>query len=191
MIKNIRFGPRQPWTRRFFFPAITMFAIWAALEFTHTHAWKLGIPLVTLLAGWLCGLGGFLLVLLSPLFIYPLSYFRNASLMERSLTALTPMMAECGYHTFLAGSVFPLGKTLYYGIGPIFLVILVANLMLMGICEIFCRLRVRSRQRVRVWTPGPPIVILAGPPALWLLLLWDGGVHWFYIYQEGYKLLFW
>lgn len=32
--------------------------------------------------------------------------------------------------------------------------------------------------------------IVAGFASMYLALFWDGGVHWFYLYQEGYKLLF-
>jgi len=187
-ITRIRY--RQPWTRRFLFPSLTILAVWALMEIAHAQAWKLGIPLITLLAAWTCGLGGFLLLFLSPLLMYPLAYSRNASLMERSLTALTPFLAECGFQTFIASQIYTTGEALYYSLGPIFLVVLFANLSVMGVCEILCRLRIKSRHIIRVWTAGPFIAILCGPVAVWVMLVWDGGVHWFYLYQEGYKFLF-
>ncbi len=160
------------------------------MEITHAQAWKLGIPEITILAAWTCGLGGILLLFLSPLVTYPLVYARNATLAERSLTALAPFLAECSYQTFTASQVYTTGEAFYYSLGPIFLIVLFVNLSLMGICEILCRLREKSRRVIRVWTAGPVIAMLCGPLAAWLMLVWDGGVHWFYLYQEGYKLLF-
>ena len=48
----------------------------------------------------------------------------------------------------------------------------------------------RKGAQIKVWTPLPLSAILSGLAALYLMMLWGGGVHWFYFYQEGYLALF-
>jgi len=63
---------------------------------------------------------------------------------------------------------------------------------LLGIAEIACRWRQRSRSGHprRVISTGPVVSVCFMLAAVYVLLLWGLGVHWFYIYQEGYKILF-
>ena len=64
-------------------------------------------------------------------------------------------------------------------------------LAMSGVAEIICRIRDRRRgTQTKVWAPLPLSAILSGLAALYLMMLWGGGVHWFYFYQEGYLALF-
>jgi len=62
----------------------------------------------------------------------------------------------------------------------------------MGLCELMCRWRLgkRSEEPIRVFSPGPIVSIVVGLVALYLCLLGGLGVHFFYIYIEGYKAIF-
>jgi len=61
----------------------------------------------------------------------------------------------------------------------------------MGIREIIFRLLARQRgHRKDIHYIGPIAAIASGPLAVFVLMIWGEGVHWFYIYQEGYKLFF-
>ena len=34
------------------------------------------------------------------------------------------------------------------------------------------------------------MVAIAGLATAYVAVLWDGGIHWFYLYEQGYKALF-
>jgi hypothetical protein len=190
MRKYLFHGGRPHWTRRFLTPLLLVVSIWALLEIVHTNTWKLGIPCLTLIAGWIGGLGGFFYQFLSPLLTWPMTYFRQASLFERTIASLSPVMAECCLESMRAGLVYSPGESLYYSLGQVFLFVMCVNLSLMGFCEILCRLKAGVFRNIRIWSPGPFIAMSIAPLAAWVMLIWEGGVHWFYLYQEGYKFLF-
>ncbi len=87
---------------------------------------------------------------------------------------------------------FTLGETLYYGLNTVFLLAVFSALGQMGLCELICcwRLGKRSEEPVKVFSPAPVIAILVGLAALYVCLLWGLGVHFFYIYIEGYRAIF-
>jgi len=182
---------RRPLAERFLFPAALVLLLWAALTLTYENAWKLGAPGLQKAVSWACGLGGELFRALAVLIAYPLAYVRGASLWERALASLAPFLAWWLMHMIIAAGVFGAGEALYYGISQTYLVSFFVALSLMGASEIACR-RVRQRRGggVKVWTPGPVAAVLSGPAAVCVVMLWGGGVHWFYGYQEGYRLLF-
>jgi hypothetical protein len=87
---------------------------------------------------------------------------------------------------------FTFGETLYYGLNTAFLLSVFGALGQMGLCELICRWRLgkRSEEAVKVFSPAPVISIVVGLAALYVFLLWGLGVHFFYIYIQGYRVLF-
>lgn len=182
---------RRPLAERFLFPAALVLLVWAVLTLAYANAWKLGAPGLQSAVSWACGLGGELFRPLAVLIAYPLAYFRGASLPERALAAMAPFLAWWGLQVGIAAGVFGPGEALYYGFSQNYLLGFFLGLSLMGTCELACRwARKRRGGGGKVWTPGPVAAILSGPVAVYVVILWGGGVHWFYGYQEGYKLLF-
>lgn len=81
---------------------------------------------------------------------------------------------------------FSTGESLYYAVNPIWLAAVGSQVATAGLSEILWRLRHRSR-------PGswlPVLAMVTGGALTWATVLWDGGVHWFYVYQQGYRALF-
>jgi hypothetical protein len=126
------------------------------------------------------------------LFVYPSMFFRGASGGERVLGSLITPIVWTLKELVRVSEFFTLGETLYYGLSSIFLLIFIGSLGLMGICELICRVIVKRKSAVpiKVVTPLPVLGIVFGLIAFYVIFIWGVGVHWFYIYQEGYKALF-
>ncbi|TAL30467.1 MAG: hypothetical protein EPN93_19635 [Spirochaetes bacterium] len=138
------------------------------------------------------GLVLFILIGFGPLIAYPLAYFRGASIAERMGASLATIIAWIAVELSLVSEFFTLGETLYYGLSSAFAITVISAFALMGICEMICR-KVRARrtgEMVRIVTPAPVIAIMAGIVAVLVMLVWGIGEHWFYIYIEGYRLIF-
>jgi hypothetical protein len=74
----------------------------------------------------------------------------------------------------------------------VLLLLLIGQVGLMGLAEMVCR-AIGNHHTISgrsVFSPGPVAAILAALTALYVFLLWGMGVHWFYIYLQGYKALF-
>jgi len=126
------------------------------------------------------------------LYVYPVMFFRGASGGERVLGSLITPLAWLLKELIRVSEFFTFGETLYYGLSSLFLLIFIGSLGLMSICELICRAIVRRKSGapVKVVTPLPVIGIVSALIALYVIFIWGVGVHWFYIYQEGYKALF-
>jgi hypothetical protein len=126
------------------------------------------------------------------LIIYPIAFFRGASLLERVVACLVIPVFWSGAEIIRVTEFFTLGESLYYALSSQFIVYLACASLQMGLCEIICRwwLRWRHHAGTKVVPPGALVSILAGAVGVYVVLIWGGGVHWFYIYQQGYKILF-
>ena len=86
---------------------------------------------------------------------------------------------------------FTWGESVYYGFSTSGLLPLIFNIGIIGLCELVCRARAqRIGVRVRVFTPAPLLALALLPAGVYVMFIWGMGTRWFYIYQEGYKLLF-
>ena len=124
--------------------------------------------------------------------IYPMAFFRGASAGERIVACLITPLVWNVKELVRVSEFFTFGETLYYGLNTVFLLSVFGALGQMGLCELICRWRLgkRSEEPVKVFSPAPVISIVVGLVALYLCLLWGLGVHFFYIYIEGYRAIF-
>lgn len=133
----------------------------------------------------------FLLLLAGSLLIYPILYFRGATWQERVWGCLLLPLVYLLTAVWRATAYFPFGEAVYYGFNPLTVGSASIQIGLMGLMEMVCRAVTRGRGEPQpVVQPYLLASVLVGAAALYVTLLWDGGVHWFYIYQEGYRLLF-
>ncbi len=187
---------KRPFWQRFLLPGLLLMGFWLLID------WLVAVQMQPPFSGgnanfyrvWLNILAGtrFGLLLLGTFIIYPIMYFRGASLLERLLGAallpLTYMISAMSRAT----DFFPLGQAIYYGFNSLAFGSLFLQLGLVGMTEMACRWWAKRRYRQSGPIVGWPWVaaIFVGGFSLYLTLFWDGGVHWFYVYQEGFKLLF-
>ena len=182
---------QQSFTRRFVFPAVLIFAIWLCMKLIYETTWRLNLGEVKNTLSWFFGLGNEIFRMAAPIIAYPIAYFRGATPKERILACLTPCLGWYFYQLYLAFGVFSLGETLYYGLSSACLFSFFNTLSVMGVCELICRNRLKKRGEViKTWNPIAIGSIFLGPASAFLMLVWGGGTHWFYIYIEGYKFLF-
>ena len=190
MMQRRVFSHRQSFSLRFLFPSLVVLGIWLVMKLVYENAWKVDLGVVNTIISWVCGLGDIVFRVLTPLIVYALACPRGASLAERVVASMVPTFAWAAYELYLAAGVFSAGETVYYGFGSAFLFVFSVLISVIGICELVFRQTARQRRREKARVTGPILAILTGPLAVFLLLVWGGGVHFFYLYQEGYKLFF-
>jgi len=157
----------------------------------YNHFWRLGLPTLQWIAGHLFGLTVFFGVGCGALYVYPAAYFRGATLVERICTCLVTPALYTASDVLRVREFFSWGESLYFALSPGFQLILLANLGCMGLAEMLCRLSLRRKGVViRVITPLPLAAVLLLPVGVYVIVIWGFGVHWFYVYQQGYKALF-
>lgn len=87
---------------------------------------------------------------------------------------------------------FPPGQAAYYGVNPLFVGGVGSQVAVAAIAEGLWRWRHARKgdPRGSVVTPALVATMVLGFGVLFIAVLWDAGIHWFYVYQQGYKLLF-
>lgn len=192
MPNSLAFQERCSLTRRWVIPASTLlglsalfFGISVNLEgIENAGIYRLAMNGVHLML--------FICVAFGSLFIYPWMFIRGASLAERIFGSLITPLAFVAKELIRVREFFTWGEALYYALSPVLLLLLIGQVGLMGLAELVCR-AMGNRRAVsarRVVSFGPVVAILAALAALYVILLWGMGVHWFYIYMQGYKALF-
>jgi len=183
---------QQSFFKRFIVPAgiILVAAVISWLAYSNSGAIR--NDKIHWVIAYLSGLILFLTLGFGTFFVYPFMYFRGAGVNERIVASLVTFIAWTFKELIRVSEYFTPGETLYYGLSSIFILILLGTLGQMGICELMCRKIAKKRvsETIKVITPLPVIAIVTALLALFILLVWGGGVHWFYIYMEGYKSLF-
>lgn len=185
--------PKQSFWRRFLQPVGTVLLVWAVTSVVYLEwAWRLEPGALRSTLAFSSAVLLFLSIGFGALYIHPIAFFRGASAGERWIACLvTPLLWNLK-EMLRVGEFFTAGETLYYGLNTAFLLAVFGSLGLAGLSELVCRWRLgrRSEQPVRIFSPAPLVWIGAGLAAVYLLLLWGLGVHFFYIYIQGYKAIF-
>ena len=185
---------QKSFSKRFVLPVAMVLATMIVTAIVYFHlAWRMDAgspirPAITWISSWLL----FISIGFGALYIYPTGFFRGASMAERIIACLITPLVWNLKEMIRVSEFFTLGETLYYGLNTSFLLALFGALGQMGLCELICRWRLgkRSDEPVKVLTPAPVIAICAGLAVLFICLLWGLGVHFFYIYIDGYRAIF-
>jgi hypothetical protein len=192
-MKETRVGiERRPFASRFLLPVSVPLLTWLVLHLVTRDAGWIGDPQAYRL---FMNAGHVLLYAayaLSAVVLYPVLYFRGASLPERVLGCYVTPLAYVVKEVIRVNQYFTVGESLFYVLTSIVMGGLFIQVGLIGAGEIISRLLYRRKfgvpVRVFTWQPLASMAVAVG--ALYVMLLWDGGVHYFYLFQEGYKLLF-
>lgn len=185
---------QKSFSKRFILPVGIVLATMIVTTIIYFHlAWRMGgdnpiRPVVTTVSSWVL----FISIGFGACYIYPTGFFRGASVAERIAACLVTPLVWNLKEMVRVSEFFTLGETLYYGLNTVFLLAVFSALGQMGLCELICRWRLgkRSEEPVKVFSPTPVIAIFVGLAALYVCLLWGLGVHFFYIYIEGYRAIF-
>ncbi len=140
----------------------------------------------------LSGIVMFLAIGFGSFLIYPLSYFRGASLGERIVgCVLTPLIWN-GIEMYNVGQAFTLAESLFYGVNIISIGTVAVQFLIMGICDFFCRLKERrdGREDTKAISPFSVLASVSGILGIYLVLVWGEGVGLHYLLIGLYKKIF-
>ena len=185
---------QKSFSQRFILPVVVVLATMIVAGVIYLHlAWRLGSgsflgPIVSTVSACVF----FASVGFGALYIYPTSYFRGASVAERIAACLVAPIIWNLKEMVRVSEFFTFGEMLYHGVNTVFLLAIFGTFGQMGLCELICRWRLGKRgdEPAPIFSPAPVIAICAGLAALYVCLLWGFGVHFFYIYIDGYKAIF-
>jgi hypothetical protein len=184
---------RTSFGQRFLKPVFVVLLTLVVSNITYFYlSWQITHPVLGSIVAFVSAAVLFISIGFGTLYIYPVAYFRGANKLERILACLVTPVVWNIKEMIRVSEFFTLGETLYYGLNTAFLLSLFGAIGMMGLCEMLCRWQLGKRTgiRVKVFSPVPVLSIVVGIAALYVCLLWGLGVHFFYIYIEGYRALF-
>ncbi len=130
----------------------------------------------------------FLSIFFSVFFIYPISFFKGAGLKERTMASFIPLLVWMIKEIIRMKTVFSVGESLYFGLNPLFIFLILVTVFQMGISDFLCRvlLKKRSKEPVKIF-PKPTVVLLLGSLIslfLFLAFILKFGIFYFNTYGK-------
>jgi hypothetical protein len=124
--------------------------------------------------------------------IYPMSFFRGAALKERVIGCLVTPVVWNGIEIYNVSEAFTPAEALFYGVNILFLGTVAGQFLMMGICDVLCRLYTRKTGQGDAGTVSPFAVLasLSGILGIYLVLVWREGVGLHYFLIGLYKSIF-
>jgi hypothetical protein len=177
---------------RLLMPAGIVLLLMGASAWVYDASWRIDHGPLRSAVAFLSGILLWLSIGNGALLAYPMARFRGAGLGERAVACLASPVIWNIKEMVRVSEFFTAGESIYYGLNSLFLLAVIGAFAQMGLCELLCRRRLRSagQWHGRVATWPPVMAIVAGLSALFLMSYWGDGVHWFYVYMQGYKALF-
>ena len=90
------------------------------------------------------------------------------------------------------GQAFTLTESLFYGVNIISIGTVAGQFLIMGICDVFCRLNVRraGHEDTRAISPFAVLACVSGILGIYLVLGWREGTGLMYLFVKLYKAIF-
>ncbi len=180
---------RASFLNRFLLPLLIASVVMASSRIVFNNAVRIESPDLYSLVAVLSGTLQFASVVLVAMLLYPITYFRGATAVERVTAASMNLALWIGIDTYHVSEAFPLSESLYYGI-QIGAILFAWNFALMGMLELACRAVSKRRGNpIRIVTPLPILPILLFLAVICLLSK-QGGAYYFNLLLDGYLALF-
>jgi hypothetical protein len=179
-------------TKRMIVPALPVMIMMLVSWFAYEYAWRIDSAVIHRGLAFAAGILLFAVIAFGPMLVYPMAYFRGAVVGERILACMITPIFWNVKEVVRVTEYFTVGESLYYGLNPLFLGLLAVVLFQIGLAEIICRRRLQKRDKISllVFRPAAVVAMVVGAAGVFIFNLWGMGVHWFYVYQEGYNALF-
>ncbi len=172
-------------------PAMTVFIVMAVSFVVYNLVWRTGIPWIHKPLALISGVTLFLSHWFGTLYIYPISFRRGASLMERVVASLSIPFIFIVKEIVRITSTYTILESLYYFLSPLAVGITFFAIFQMGICEAVMRGRLKKGgEKVRVFSPGTVASIVIGLGVTATIFFWGLGEHYFYMFLVGFRALF-
>jgi len=196
MAEMIEKKGKKPFSHRVLFPVGVAFGAWVLLNFLTSHLeWFGSGNTYRAAADILYPMLG-LTIVFSSLFLYSVMYVRGASARERILWAYIVPYAYILKEIWRVSAFFSPAESFYYALAPTTLGLLVGQIGLLCLCEIFWRWRDKKRGgSIRIIATAPAVGLVICLIMTYFMFFWGSsgdtpGSKWFYLYMEGYKALF-
>ncbi len=125
------------------------------------------------------------------IYIYMVSYFRGASLLERILACFIPAFLWATKESIVVAGVYSVPEGIYFYLCIVNQWLVSTIIAEIGLSHILCRRKLKKQKEEIKGTAIPAFLAMVfGIGNSLFILLWNVGVHHFYIFMEGYKALF-
>jgi hypothetical protein len=182
---------KQSFARRWVTPTATVFLTMVVTGLIYQFAWRIPHEGTSRAVSAIIAVPFFLSIGFGVLIVYPMAFFRGATVAERITASLFTPVAWILKEIFRVTAFFSIGESIYFGLHQLFLLTLVGALAQMGLCELICRWRLKKAgEEVRVFSGTPVSAIILGMAGIYVLFIWGWGTNFFYFYMEIYKTLF-
>ncbi len=140
----------------------------------------------------LSGIVMFLSIGFGSFLIYPVSYFRGASLGERIIGCVATPLIWNGIEMYNVAQAFTFAESLFYGVNILIIGTIAGQFLIMGVCDVFCRLIERRGgiEDTRALSSFSILASVAGILGIYGVLVWGEGVGLHYLLIDLYKSLF-
>ena len=180
---------RSSITHRFLAPLFLALTVMIVSRAVYLNACRVDSQALYHALALLAGAVQFVSIVLVVLVIYPVTYFRGATVPERVIASSTNLAVWVVIDTYKVSGAFPWEASLYYGVN-IGAILFAWNFAWIGVLELACRWEERRRgKRGTIVTLVPFVPILLFLLALFFLSK-EGGATYFNMFLDGYRVLF-
>ncbi len=185
------FMEKQSFLRRFVCPQATVIVIMAVsfLVYHFSHGIKNHAVFQALSS--ISGIMILLTLWFGTFYIYMVSYFRGASLFERILACFIPAFLWATKESIIVAGVYSVPEAIYFYLSIVNQWLVSTIIAEIGLSEILCRRKIKKQgEEIKVTPVLALLAMVVGIGNTLFILLWNVGVHHFYIFIAGYKALF-
>ena len=180
---------RSSLTNRFLGPLLLALIVMVASRIAYLHSHRIDDQAIYHSVAVFSGMVQFASIVLVATLVYPVAYFRGATLVERVIASSTNLAVWVCTDAYHVSEAFGFLESLYYGVNIAF-ILFSWKCALMAVLELCCRHVAKRRgARLRVMTPLPFIPVLVFLLVVWVLSR-QGGAYYFNRLLDGYLLLF-
>jgi len=183
---------RQSFNRRIVFPIFLVLGVMilssAAYDFSR-HIQNQSLHLILSYAG---AVFMFLSIWLGSIFANTLAFFKGATFAERMLVCLATPLVWCIKILTSFWGLYTLSEFLFLFLHHFIIGCPLVALMCMGISEIWCRIIARRKigdNSIKIFALNNSTLLFGSTIAV-VLMLWNGGHSYYYLYMDLYTQLF-
>ena len=180
---------RSSITHRFLAPLFLALTVMIVSRTVYLNACRVDSQALYHALALLAGAVQFASIVLVGLVVYPVTYFRGATVAERVTACSTNLAVWVGIDAYNVSEAFPCLESIYYGVN-IGAILFAWNFAWMGVLELACRWREKG-----MGTKGTILTLVPFIPILLFLLVVcflskEGGAYYFNKLLDGYVALF-
>lgn len=177
--------------KRFMFPVWIVFLVMTTSWISYNLAWRIDNHFIHQALASVFGALLFISITFSPLFIYPLAYFRGASLTERVMASLINPFLWATKECLRLLTSFTFLESAYYYFNPLSLWLFCGVFAQMGLLEMICRKKLKNQDReIKAIHPVAMAVFLVSLFLVVFLYAWGQGENIYVIFLAWFRKFF-